>query len=270
MTEGDEHKEGSQQEPAGGEAGEQGSNRNRLIIGYAVVSTVILAIAAAVFIIASSGGGSSGPEMDEGGAHINLNTQVGSTNGVQPDERAGIVPPPPKITNLKAAARKAECSLELHLGDMGHEHIPPGSPTPNYSTNPPASGPHVEPPYQQADGAYLEEPEPIDFVHSLEHGRMEIQYSPKLPEQDQLELKGLYDTMYGATLLFPNPEFAYQVAVTTWTNLMTCFDYRGAVTLDAIRAFGKATWGKYGGEPVAAFTFTGPTPAEPEEPERSE
>ncbi len=270
MSEGDEHKEPPPQEPTGGEAGGKDSNRNRLIIGYAVVSTVILAIAVAVFIIASGSGGSSGPEKDEGGAHINLNTQVGSTNGVQPDERAGIVPPPPKVTNLQAAAKKAECTLELHLGDMGHEHIPPGSPTPNYSTNPPASGPHVEPPYQQADGAYAEEPEPIDFVHSLEHGRMEIQYSPKLPEADQLKLKGLYDTMYGATLLFPNPEFAYQVAVTTWTNLMTCFTYKGAITLDAIRAFGKATWGKYGGEPVFAFTFTGPTPAEPEEPERSE
>lgn len=270
MPEGDEHKEQPQSEPTGGETGGKDSNRNRLIIGYAVVSSVILAIAVAVFIIASSGGGSNGPDMDEGGAHINLNTQVGSTNGVQPDERAGIVPPPPNLTNLQAAAKRAECILELHLGDQGHEHIPPGSPTPNYNTNPPASGPHVEPPYQQADGAYSEEPEPIDFVHSLEHGRMEIQYSPKLPERAQLELKGLYDTMYGATLLFPNPEFAYKVAVTSWTNLMTCFDYRGPITLDAIRAFGKATWGKYGGEPVFAFTFTGPTPAQPEEPERSE
>jgi hypothetical protein len=270
MPEGDEHKEESQQEPAGGETGEKAPNRNRLIVGYAVVSTVILAVAVAVFIIASSGSGSSGPDMDEGGAHINLNTAVGSTNGVQPDERAGIVPPPPKVTNLQAAAKKAQCNLELHLRDQGHKHIPPGSPTPNYITNPPASGPHVEPPYQQADGAYSEEPEPIDFVHSLEHGRMEIQYSPKLPERAQLELKGLYDTMYGAALLFPNPEFYYQVAVTTWTNLMTCYDYKGAATLDAIRAFGKATWGKYGGEDVFAFTFTGPTPAEPEEPERSE
>jgi len=270
MPEGDEHKEGAQQEPVGGQTSGKDSNRNRLIIGYAVVSTVILAVAVAIFIIASGSGSSSGPEKDEGGAHINLNTQIGSTNGVQPDERAGIVPPPPKLTNLQAAAKKAECALELHLRDQGHEHIPPGSPTPDYNTNPPVSGPHVDPPYQQADGAYAEEPEPIDFVHSLEHGRMEIQYSPKLPERAQLELKGLYDTMYGATLLFPNPEFEFQVAVTTWTNLMTCYRYKGEITLDAIRAFGKATWGKYGGEDVFAFTFTGPTPAEPEEPKPAE
>ena len=93
-------------------------------------------------------------------------------------------------------------------------------------------------------------PGEIFIVHSLEHGRMEIQYSPELPEEDQLALKGLYDTMYGGTLLFPNENMDYEVAATTWTNLMGCPEYKGAITLDAIRDFGKATWGRYGGEPV--------------------
>ena len=73
---------------------------------------------------------------------------------------------------------------------------------------------------------------------------MEIQYSPDLPEKNQLELKGLYDTMYGATLLFPNEEMPYEVAATTWTNLLGCKQYKGASTLDAIRAFGKADLGQ--------------------------
>ncbi|HET7507650.1 MAG TPA: DUF3105 domain-containing protein, partial [Solirubrobacterales bacterium] len=110
---------------------------------------------------------------------------------------------------------------------------------------------------------------PIDYVHSLEHGRLEIQYAPSLPEKDQLELKGLYDTMYGASLLFPNKNMPYQVAATTWTNLLGCPEYKGSITLDAIRAFGKETWGKYGGEPVFGFKFTGPTPSEPEESSES-
>ena len=138
--------------------------------------------------------------------------------------------------------------LKLHLKDEGHEHIPVGSPTPDYKTNPPLRA-RCRPPYQQADGAYSEMPAEIDFVHSLEHGRLEIQYAPKLPEKDQLALKGLYDTMYGATLLFPNEKMPYEVAATTWTNLLGCPKYKGAITLDAIRDFGKATWGKYGGEP---------------------
>ena len=40
----------------------------------------------------------------------------------------------------------------------------------------------------------------------------------------------------------------YAVAATTWTNLLGCKQYKGASTLDAIRAFGKATWSKFGGE----------------------
>ena len=92
---------------------------------------------------------------------------------------------------------------------------------------------------------------------------MEIQYSPDLPESAQLELLGLYETMYGAARLFPNENMPYEVAATTWTNLLGCNEYKGAITLDAIRDFGKATWGRYGGEPVNTFTFTGPTPVEP-------
>jgi hypothetical protein len=237
------------------------SGRNRLLVGYGIASTVVLVVAIVVFILASGGGGASA----SGDAHINLNTSYGSTNGVTPDERAGTAPPPVQTTNLREAAKKAGCQLRLNLPDEGHEHIPPGSPEPNYKTNPPTSGAHVEPPFQQADGAYRETPEAIDYVHSLEHGRMEIQYAPGLSEKDQLVLKGLYDTMYGATLLFPNDKMPYEVAATTWTNLLGCPTYKGAATLDAIRAFGKATWGKYGGEPVNAFKFTGPTPAEPSE-----
>jgi hypothetical protein len=262
MGKGERERERLRQERIEAEQQDRRSGNTRLIAAYAIGSTVVLAIAVLIFILVSGGGGSS-----KGDAHINLNTQMGSTNGVTPDEREGIPPPPVKVVNLEEAAKKAGCKLELKLEDEGHEHIPPKSPEPNYKTNPPTSGKHVEPPYQQADGAYLEEPEAIDYVHSLEHGRLEIQYSPSLPEKAQLELKGLYDTMYGASLLFPNKKMPYEVAATTWTNLLGCPEYKGSITLDAIRAFGKQTWGKYGGEPVFAFKFTGPTPAEPEEPE---
>jgi hypothetical protein len=255
-------REKRRQERIEAENAHAGSNRNRLIVGYAIASTVVLAIAVVVFILASGGDSDS---ASEGDAHININTEIGSTNGVEPDDRAGTVPAAAKVTDLAGAAKQAGCTLRLKLPDEGHNHIPVGSPPPDYKTNPPTSGDHVEPPYQQADGAYTEMPAEIDFVHSLEHGRLEIQYAPDLPEKDQLALKGLYDTMYGATLLFPNDKMPYEVATTTWTNMLACQTYKGAATLDAIRAFGKETWGKYGGEPVQAFTFTGPTPAEPAE-----
>jgi hypothetical protein len=239
------------------ESQQAGSERRRLMLGYGVAGIVgIVVVVGIVVAISGSGGGGSG------GAHIDQ--QSGSTNGVQPDSRSGPKPAAAKVTNLKQAAKQAGCVLRLHLSEEGHTHIPPGSETPNYKTNPPTSGNHVEPPYQQADGAYSETPQPIDFVHSLEHGRLEIEYLPSLPEKAQLELKGLYDTLYGATLLFPNPELPYQVATATWRKLMGCKVYKGAITLDAIRDFGKANWG-HGRESATFFPFTGPTPANPEE-----
>lgn len=265
MGKGERERERLREERIAAEEGEKQSGRNRLIIGYAVVSTVVLVVAVLAFVLISGGDDSSSAGGTDGDAHINLNEQVGNTNGVQPDERGGIIPAAPKTTDVKAAAQKANCELRLKLPDEGAEHLPENSEPPNYKTSPPTSGNHVEPPYQQADGAYSEQPEQLNVVHSLEHGRLAIQYSPDLPEEAQLELKGLYDTMFGASLLFPNDEMVYDVAATTWTNLLACREYKGAATLDAIRAFGKETWGKYGGEPVFAFKFTGPTPAEPDE-----
>lgn len=261
MGKGDREREREQlrQERLEAEKAEKSSGRNRLVLGYAIASTAILAIAVVVFLLATGGDDSEGG----GNAHINVNTSAGSTNGVQPDDRAGIVPAAAKETNLAIAAKAAGCELELGLENEGAEHIEPGSPTPKYKTSPPTSGNHVKPPYQQADGAYSEMPAEIDIVHSLEHGRLEIQYAPSLPQKAQLELKGLFDTMYGATLLFPNTNMDYEVAATTWTNLLGCPTYKGQATLDAIRAFGKQTWGKFGGEPPELFAFTGPTPAEP-------
>jgi hypothetical protein len=238
--------------------GEQAkATRRRLVAAYAVAGAIGLAVLAGIGAVVASSIGKN----DSGKAHIEQSS--GSTNGLKPDVRKGPAPPPVKVADLRKAAKRAGCVLRLHLKDEGHKHLPPSAPTPRYGTNPPTSGNHVGPPYQQADGAYREMPGEINLLHSLEHGRMEIQYSPDLPESEQLELKGLYETMFGGTLLFPNKNMDYGVAATTWTNLMGCDEYRGAITLDAIRDFGKATWGRYGGEPAGSFGLLGPTPVNP-------
>jgi Protein of unknown function (DUF3105) len=236
------------------ESSQTKSEKRRLLFVYAGAGLIgVLVLAGVVALIAGSGGSGGGA------AHINLAS--GSTNGVEPDEREGTAPPDVQEIDLKQAAKKAGCVVRLELPDQGHEHISPSAPTPNYKTNPPTSGKHAESPYQEADGAYSEMPDEKFIVHSLEHGRMEIQYSPDLPDEDQLALKGLYETMYGGALLFPNQNMDYEVAATTWTNLLGCPKYKGAATLDAIRAFGKQTWGRYGGEGTGAVK--GPTPAAP-------
>lgn len=227
--------------------------QRRLVAVYVVAGVIAVAVVGAlIWVIASSSSG------EGGSAHIDQVT--GMTNGIELDEREGTEPPSAGEKNLVKAAKKAGCTLRLELRDEGHGHFAPSHRVPDYGTNPPTSGDHAAPPYQQADGAYREMPGEIFILHSLEHGRMAIQYSPDLSNADQLQLKGLFDTMYGGTLLFPNSNMDYEVAATTWTNLLGCRKYKGAITLDAIRAFGIKTWGRYGGEAVQA---TGPTPVEP-------
>ena len=92
-------------------------------------------------------------------------------------------------------------------------------------------------------------PEPWYFVHSMEHGRIEIQYSPELSEADQLALKGVFDQLPDGTLMFPNSEMPYEVAVTAWTQLLGCPKYDGAATLDAVRDF-RDTYRGLGPEPL--------------------
>jgi Protein of unknown function (DUF3105) len=244
---------GQEQQESSGSGSRQVApkGRGRLLAAYAIVA--LTALVAIVAIVALSSGSDSAAR---GNPHINLDS--GITNGIAPDSRVGIEPPAFEEQNLQAAARAADCELRLRLPEEGDEHIPASAPEPRYKTNPPTSGDHVE--EQQADGAYRETPPPVSVVHSLEHGRLAIQYRPDLPEDAQLELIGLYDAIYGGTLLFPNPDMPYSVAVTTWTNLLACPVYQKNATLSAISSFGSSTWGKFGGEPLLGVQPGAPTP----------
>ena len=136
--------------------------------------------------------------------------------------------------NLESAADAAGCDVQVDLRDEGNEHLSPGAPAPKYDTTPPTSGPHN--PVPTADGAYLDTPDPTGVVHSLEHGRVAIQYSPDLPEDEQLLLKGVFDEDPKGMLLVPNPDMPYRVAVTAWTNLVGCSAF-GERVLDVVRDF---------------------------------
>lgn len=244
---------GQEQQESAGSGSRQPApkGRGRLLAAYAIVALAALITIAAIIVLPSGSDSAA-----RGNPHINLDS--GITNGIAPDSRAGIQPPAFEEQSLQAAAQAAGCELRLRLPDEGHDHIPASAPEPRYKTNPPTSGNHIE--EQQADGAYRETPPPVSVVHSLEHGRLAIQYRPDLPEEAQLELIGLFDTMYGGTLLFPNPRMPYAVAATTWTNLFGYHTYNGAITLLGIEAFGRTTWGKFGGEPMIGVAPTVPTP----------
>jgi hypothetical protein len=226
----------------------QDAARRRLIFGYVAAGVLTLAVVVGVGVVIASGGDDTNQVNGEdipAAAHIQVNS--GFLHGVTPDGRTGTPPPALQQGDLKTAAAEAGCTLQLDLKDEGNTHITKESEIPDYGTDPPTSGNHN--PQQLADGAYSVMPELWYFVHSLEHGRIEIQYSPDLPEQDQLALKGVFDEAPDGVLLFPNDEMPYEVAVTAWTQMMTCDKYEGAATLDAIRDF-RDTYIGLGPEPL--------------------
>ena len=185
-------------------------------------------------------------ELDENGFPVNAHVEpeLGVVpEGIELDGREGTAPPPVSERDLEAAAKAAGCELRTGLPDEGNTHLSDEDvPGVEYRTNPPTSGDHYGDPSETlsgalADGAYLEFPPVGRFVHSLEHQRVAIQYSPDLPEEDQLALKGIFDDDPAGVLFFPNPEMPYEVAVTGWTNLLGCDSFEGAATLDAVQGF---------------------------------
>ena len=228
------------------EAADRRGERKRLVLGYAVAGLITLAVVAGIVVAVAGGGGDGGGGDAEG-------DRVDRTYGVVPgsvtiDDREAAEPPTDGATaDLETAAETANCELLREQKDEGNTHIDPNADVPDYDAVPPTSGNHSPDPL--ADGAFAERPSPLNFIHALEHGRIEIQYDPALPEQAQLELLGLYDEDSAGMIVFPNDQMPYEVAATAWRQTLGCDSYEGAATLDAIRAF-KAEFRARGPEPI--------------------
>lgn len=234
-----EERERRRAERLAAEQAAEGSKRRRLILGYAAAVVLGLAVVGALVIAIATSGGDDDGGGDAGDfpASAHIQPLSGETNGFSPDEREGTEPEPIAQGDLEASAEAAGCELELELPDEGARHVENADEAPEYESDPPTSGTHIAPPRMQADGAYNEPVDPVYWVHSLEHGRVAIQYSPDLPEDQQLELKGIFDEDPNGMLFFPNPEMKWEVAASAWTQLIGCPGYEGQATLDALRNF---------------------------------
>ena len=157
----------------------------------------------------------------------------GTAVGLACDDRDGAALPELALGDLERAVTAAGCRLATELRVEGTRHVA-NTASPRYRTVPATSGPMYE--QTIADGAYLTTPPEPSVVHSIEHGRVTIQYSPRLPEADQVVLKALFDEDPSRVLLFPNPRVGDGVAATAWTDLLRCPDY-GERVIDALRAF---------------------------------
>ena len=239
MTSRRQEKERLRQQRIEAQRREAQAGQRRLVLGYTVAGLLAAAVVVGIIVVIASGSSDgSGTEDTPANAHVDPTSGVVAAD---PDDREGTAPPAVEQARLEQAAEAANCDLELNLPDEGSDHFTKEDQG-TYDTNPPTSGDHYGSITEAgmgalADGAYSNTPPISRAVHSLEHGRIEIQYSPDLPEKDQLALKGVFDEDPEGMLLFPNREMPYDVATTAWTNMLGCDRYQGAATLDAIRAF---------------------------------
>lgn len=213
MTSRKEQKEALRRERLAREAQADAAARRKRRLG--IVAATVLGVAAivAVLAVAMSGGG------DGGGAKASAATYP----------KASI----PKATKvgLTDAARQAGCVVMNPPGE-GRTHVT-GAVT--YKTNPPTSGPHN--PVPAGDGIYSSAPPKENYVHTLEHGRVELQFRPGAPAKLRGQLKALFDEdPYHMVLMPNNTGMPYVVAATAWTHLIGCKSVSDK-TWDALRAF---------------------------------
>jgi hypothetical protein len=141
-------------------------------------------------------------------------------------------PPSAKaLAQLRAAAAAADCTL-TSFPTEGREHT--GGKV-EYKTNPPTSGRHN--PVPAPDRVYTVAPPPENYVHSLEHGRIELQYRPGAPAAVRNALMGVYREFTHHMLLFPNNTgMDYEVAATAWKHRLGCAHFNARVP-EALRRF---------------------------------
>jgi hypothetical protein len=142
---------------------------------------------------------------------------------------------------VTTAARAAGCTFKTFPPE-GRQHT---TAKVDYKTNPPTSGPHN--PTPAPDGVYApgNSPAKENFVHTLEHGRIEFQYKPGTNPSDIAKLQKLAEEPFNGTdgyhtLLFENNTgMASPFAATAWTRSITCSSLTPR-SIGALRTFRNA------------------------------
>ena len=195
--------------------------RRRRLVGYGAGGALALAAVVVIAVVALAGGDGEGG--DGGGSS-------GGPSGPSARTYPDVPVPPQRVADLDRAARGAGCTTKSFRSE-GRDHVT----TPvRYGSNPPHSGPHH--PVPADDGVYDEAPRTEAVVHSLEHGRIVMQFRPSVSDEVKGQLKSLYEEDPSHMVLVPNARMPYEVGATAWTNVLGCRKTTPAV-FDAIRAF---------------------------------
>jgi hypothetical protein len=217
-----QEKERRRQERLAAERAAASAASRRKRMTYALAGLAALLLVAVVALLA---GGVIGGDDSNG--------QPASANAVD------TVPiPEQQIGDLEAAADAAGCELASPEIE-GATHDPDKQfEASDYRTNPPTSGDHA--PVWYEDGTYNpgDTPELGMLVHTLEHGRINVQYKPGTPERAVGQLQSVLEEFDGYhMLLYENTTgMDAQVAATTWGQSLTCPRMNDEV-FDALRTF---------------------------------
>jgi uncharacterized protein DUF3105 len=187
----------------------------------------LLALAAVAGIVAVLALGVLGG--DDGGSPGNPRDASSAASGVKlPEQKNG---------DLKGAAQAAGCTL-TNPKIEGSTHETKEFKASDYKTNPPTSGNHNPDWYE--DGIYNpgDTPKLGMLVHTLEHGRIDVQYKKGTPAEDVSKLEAFLGETDGYhMLLFENTTgMDAAVAATAWGHSLTCSEINDS-TWDALRTF---------------------------------
>ena len=200
--------------------------RLQLAFGGLLGAGAIAAVVLVVVIGLGGGNGASGSSSDGG-------------DGGGPRQAEAIVDlPEQRVGDLDEAVKAAGCEV-THPEIAGATHEEKDFRPADYKSNPPTSGNHNAQWYE--DGVYDPGGTPRlgELVHTLEHGRINVQYKPGTPEEtvDQLESLLAEQSDGYHMLLYENTTgMDAQVAATMWGHSVTCPRMNDDV-LDVIRTF---------------------------------
>jgi uncharacterized protein DUF3105 len=187
----------------------------------------LLAVAAVAGIVAVLALGVLG--SDDGGGPGNPTSAS--------DAASSVKLPAPKTGDLKVAAKAAGCELS-NPAIEGSTHEDKTFKASDYKTNPPTSGNHNPDWYE--DGIYSpgDTPRLGMLVHTLEHGRIDVQYKEGTSPDDVAKLEAFLGETDGYhMLLFQNTTgMDAAVAATAWGHSLTC-PKLDDTTWDALRTF---------------------------------
>jgi len=220
-----EEKEARRAERVAKEQAEKRSAARKRRVQMLIGGLLALALLAGIGIAVASGLGGGGDDGEGDGPK-------------QADKNTSVKLPGPTTTNMEEAAELAGCKLENpKFEGAGHEErqFTPA----DYKTNPPTSGAHFGGDWYE-DGIYSpgDVPELGKLVHTLEHGRINVQYKPGSPAKTVAELEAFVAENGGYhMLLYENTTSqTAAVAATAWTHSLSCPTMKPEA-FDALRTF---------------------------------